>query len=68
MAETYSPIFTQNANINFYQWKRISHKQSARWQHLSRLKASAFYSLQRKLFAKKCNSLYLGLVMPSSGR
>jgi hypothetical protein len=25
------------------QWKRISHKQSARWQHLSRLKASALF-------------------------
>jgi len=24
------------------QWKRINHKQSARWQHLSRIKASAF--------------------------
>jgi hypothetical protein len=29
------------------QWKRISHKQSARWQHLSRLKASAFFYLQK---------------------
>jgi len=28
----------------FVQWKRISNKQSARWQHLSRLKASAFSS------------------------
>ena len=27
------------------QWKRISHKQSARWQDLSRLKASAFFPL-----------------------
>jgi hypothetical protein len=24
------------------QWKRINHKQIARWQHLSRLKARAF--------------------------
>jgi hypothetical protein len=30
------------------QWKRISHKQSARWQHLSQLKASAFFCLQKK--------------------
>jgi hypothetical protein len=28
------------------QWKRISRKQSTRCQHLSRLKASAFFSLQ----------------------
>jgi hypothetical protein len=26
----------------FVQWKRINHKQSARWQYLSLLKASAF--------------------------
>ncbi len=25
------------------EWKRINFKQSDRWQHLSRLKASAFY-------------------------
>jgi hypothetical protein len=29
-----------------YQWKGINHIQSTRWQHLSRLKASAFISLQ----------------------
>jgi len=28
-------------------WKRISHKQSAKWQHLSLLKACAFFSLQK---------------------
>ncbi len=28
-----------------YKWKRISHKQSTRWKHLSQLKASAFFSL-----------------------
>ncbi len=49
----------------FAYWKRISHKQSARWQHLSRLKARAFFSLQNFiLVVKKCNNLYLGLVMP----
>jgi len=48
------------------QWKRISHKQNARWQPLSRLKAIAFFSLQTFLVVKKCNSLYLGLVMPSN--
>ncbi len=31
----------------FHQWKRINHKQITRWQHLSRLKASAFSSLQK---------------------
>jgi hypothetical protein len=33
----------------FKQWKRISHKQSTRWQHLSRLKARALFFLQKKL-------------------
>ncbi len=28
-------------------WKSINRKQSARWQHLSRLKASASFSLQK---------------------
>jgi hypothetical protein len=28
--------------IHSAQWQRINHKQIARWQHLSRLKASAF--------------------------
>jgi hypothetical protein len=36
-------------NTNFVQWKRISRKQSARWQKISRLKASVFFSLQRKM-------------------
>ncbi len=31
----------------FKQWKRISCKQIARWQHLAQLKASAFFSLQK---------------------
>jgi len=31
----------------FKKRKRISHKQSAGWQHLSWLKASAFISLQK---------------------
>jgi hypothetical protein len=30
------------SDIFVVQWKRINCKQSARWQHLSRLKASAF--------------------------
>ena len=48
------------------QWKRISCKQDTRWQNLSRLKASAFFSLQ-KISCMKCNKLYSGLVTPSSG-
>jgi hypothetical protein len=32
---------------NTLQWVRINCKQSARWQHLSQLKASAFFSLQK---------------------
>ncbi len=34
-------------NIDGKRWKRIHRKQSTRWQHLSRLKASAFFSLQK---------------------
>jgi hypothetical protein len=50
------------------QWKRIRCKQSARWQNLTKLKASAFISLQRKILAvKKRNNFCLGLAMPSSG-
>ncbi len=56
-AQSFSPI----------QWKRISHKQSTRWQHLSWLKASAFFSLSKEIVVKKCNNLYFGLVTPSSG-
>ncbi len=43
----------------FLQWKRINHKQSARWQHLSRLRASAFLFEIFLLGVKKHNSLYL---------
>ncbi len=49
------------------QWKRINCKHSARWQHLSQLKASAFLSEIFLLGVKKHNNLYLRLVMPSSG-
>jgi hypothetical protein len=50
------------------QWKRINHNQSTRWQHLSRLKASAFFSLHKNLVScMKCNNLYSALVTPSSG-
>ncbi len=60
-------FFAQIHLIN-RQWKRINYKQSARWQHLSQLKASAFFSLQKNLVScMKCNNLYSGLVTPSSG-
>jgi hypothetical protein len=45
----------------------MGEKQSARWQHLSRLKASAFLFDFFLLGVKKHNSLYLRLVSPSSG-
>ncbi len=32
-----------------HQWKGISCKQNARWQHISTLKASAFFSLKKKM-------------------
>jgi hypothetical protein len=32
---------------NCCQWKGINRKQSTRWQHLSQLKVSAFFSLQK---------------------
>jgi hypothetical protein len=48
-----------------FQLKGINHKQSARWQHLSQLKASAFFSLQENSVVMKHSNLYLGLVMPS---
>jgi hypothetical protein len=54
--------------FKYYQWERISYKQSARWQHLSQLKATALFSSQKLfLVVKKCNILHLGLVMPSRG-
>ncbi len=43
-------------------WKGINIKQSTRWQRLSWLKASAFFSLQNFF-----SNLYLGLVLPSGG-
>jgi hypothetical protein len=41
------------------QWKGINCKQSTRWQHLSRLKASVFFSLQKKISYEK-QQLILG--------
>ncbi len=49
------------------EWKRINCRKIARWQHLSRLKASAILFEIFLLGVKKYNNLYLRLVMPSSG-
>ncbi len=51
----------------FWEWKRINHKQSARWQHLSQFKASAFLFEIFLLGVKKHSSSYLRVVSPSSG-
>ncbi len=40
--------------------KGINHKQSTRWQHLSRLKASAFFSLQNFFSCYETQQLILG--------
>ncbi len=42
------------------QWKGINRKQGTRWQHLSRLKASAFFSLQKKFSCYETQQLILG--------
>jgi hypothetical protein len=42
------------------QWKGINRKQSTRWQHLSRLKSSAFFSLQKKFSCYETQQLILG--------
>ncbi len=52
------------------QWKGINRKKSTRWQHLSQLKASAFFSLQKIFSCYKTQQLILGslgLVLPSGG-
>jgi hypothetical protein len=42
------------------QWKGINRKRSTRWQHLSRLKASAFFSLQIFFSCYETQQLILG--------
>jgi hypothetical protein len=44
----------------FVQWKGINRKQSTRWQHLSQLKASAFFSFQKKFSCYETQQLILG--------
>jgi hypothetical protein len=48
-------------------WKRINCKQSARWQHVSQLKARAFFFEFFLFGVKKHNSVYLRWIMPSGG-
>jgi hypothetical protein len=60
-------FFSFFSKIIFQEWKGINRKQSTRLQHLSRLKASAFFSLQIFLVVMKQSNLYLGLVLPSGG-
>jgi hypothetical protein len=49
MGENLKEYFWGFTTLKIRQWKRINCKQSARWQHPSRLKASAFFSLQKNL-------------------
>jgi hypothetical protein len=42
------------------QWKEINRKQSTRWQHLSWLKASAVFSLQKFFSCYETQQLILG--------
>ncbi len=42
------------------QWKGINRKQITRWQHLSQLKASAFFSLQKNFSCYETQQLILG--------
>jgi hypothetical protein len=45
---------------NLVQWKGINRKQSTRWQHLCRLKTSAFFSLQIFFSCYETQQLILG--------
>ncbi len=42
------------------EWKGINRKLSIRWQHLSQLKSSAFFSLQKKIICYETQHLILG--------
>ncbi len=59
----YSIIQAKGLNSNrrfLLQWKGINRKQSTRWQHLSRLIASAFFSLQNFFSCYETQQLILG--------
>jgi hypothetical protein len=59
------PYLVQNTFGFAKQWKRIKHKQSARWQNLFWLNGFLFDIFL--LGVKKHTNLYLRLVMASSG-
>ncbi len=58
--DIFSPVFSRVMS-GFVQWKRISCKHSTRWQHLSRLKVSAFFSLQKNFSCYEMEQLILGI-------
>ncbi len=64
---TFNKALIKNRRVELKQWKGINRKQSTRWQHLSQLKASVFFSFQKNLVVMKHSNLYLGLVLPSGG-
>jgi hypothetical protein len=51
----------QCVNPFLLQWKGINRKQSTRWQHISRLKASAFFSLLIFFSYDETQQLILGI-------
>jgi hypothetical protein len=55
-------IMTIDTDYNYSacQWKGINRKQSTWWQHLSRLKASAFFSLQKNFSCYETQQFILG--------
>ena len=50
----------QKTKLGLQQWKGINRKQSTKWQHLSQLKASAFFSLQNVFTCYETQQLILG--------
>jgi hypothetical protein len=50
----------ENGPKSSFKWKGINCKQSTRWQHLSWLKASAFFSLQNIFGCYETKLLILG--------
>jgi hypothetical protein len=53
-------LYEHHDKVMIVEWKGINCKQSTRWQHLSQLKASAFFSLQKKFSCCETQQLILG--------
>jgi hypothetical protein len=53
-------LIIEGTTEKVFQWKGINRKQSTRWQHLSRLKASAFFPLQNFFTCYETQQLILG--------